>query len=401
MGTLGGMRAAFVVAVADQGASLPPHVLRLLSSPQRPPHLNFTPAAHRFWSSTDGRTALGAWQELPAEQRTCWTTQPGGIAVVCGMPRVIGSPWRPRQEWPQVIAELLDVEGRGAPDPTTVAGLWIGAAIADDGHGMIVNDPFATRPIHHARGAHRTVISSNPHLAAFAAAEEGRTPARDAPGVCAIAMTGQRFVRHSGYTGVEPFRPGHYIVLRPGTRPEIVERRAIWWPPDSYFEAGRDELIDLAADGVSEAVGAARTFPARLLVADLTGGRDSRLVLAGALLAGITDDLVFKTAGPPTLPDVVVARELAARYGLRHVRSSGLRRIRQERGIPTTQRARSAAAGWREAARTYIDAAAATDNIMQVKVKESAAEEADEVLLNGLMGESLRSFATWPVTTEE
>ena len=58
--------------------------------------------------------------------------------------------------------------------------------------------------------------------------------------------------------------------------------------------------------------------PARALLANITGGRDSRLVLALMLSEGITDQFVFTTFGSPQLPDTIVATAIADRFGLDH-----------------------------------------------------------------------------------
>jgi hypothetical protein len=56
----------------------------------------------------------------------------------------------------------------------------------------------------------------------------------------------------------------------------------------------------------------------------LTGGRDSRLILALLRADGLADDIECQTLGAEDLPDVVVARQLATLFGLRHVTAPGL-----------------------------------------------------------------------------
>ena len=51
---------------------------------------------------------------------------------------------------------------------------------------------------------------------------------------------------------------------------------------------------------------------------ELTGGKDSRLVLAVALHAGLADSFTCVTYGPEGLPDMQVARSVAERCGLVH-----------------------------------------------------------------------------------
>jgi asparagine synthase (glutamine-hydrolysing) len=75
---------------------------------------------------------------------------------------------------------------------------------------------------------------------------------------------------------------------------------------------------DLTAADVAESLtGLARaTAEIAPLTCGLTAGRDTRVVLAIALAAGL--DVDYYTSGHATDPDVVIARELAQAFGLRH-----------------------------------------------------------------------------------
>lgn len=53
--------------------------------------------------------------------------------------------------------------------------------------------------------------------------------------------------------------------------------------------------------------------------AGLTGGKDSRLILALLIADGSADDVVFETYGSDGLADVAVARQIAASFDLQHV----------------------------------------------------------------------------------
>jgi hypothetical protein len=69
---------------------------------------------------------------------------------------------------------------------------------------------------------------------------------------------------------------------------------------------------------VGDSLRAALEYPAERHIVRLTGGKDSRLVLAAALRAGIADQFVYETVGPPELADVQIAAELCEAFGLRH-----------------------------------------------------------------------------------
>lgn len=80
--------------------------------------------------------------------------------------------------------------------------------------------------------------------------------------------------------------------------------------PGTGFDAQRSASILVAA------VRALGDWPGRPNVMLVTGGRDSRLVFAAALRAGI--DMDVRTGGTDDMPDVVIGRQLAAAAGLEH-----------------------------------------------------------------------------------
>ena len=80
----------------------------------------------------------------------------------------------------------------------------------------------------------------------------------------------------------------------------------------------RDNSSELTVEDVAESLtGLARaTSEVHPLTCGLTAGRDTRVVLALALAAGL--DVDYYTSGHGTDIDVVIARELAEEFGLRH-----------------------------------------------------------------------------------
>jgi hypothetical protein len=73
---------------------------------------------------------------------------------------------------------------------------------------------------------------------------------------------------------------------------------------------------EAAARTLIDSVRALADWPGRPSVVPVTGGRDSRLVLAGALRAGIAFDAV--TGGAPESPDVLSARAVCEAAGIGH-----------------------------------------------------------------------------------
>src|SRR4051794_22004125 len=98
-------------------------------------------------------------------------------------------------------------------------------------------------------------------------------------------------------------------VRRVGGAPAIAPARLA-----GLFGGGFDP--DRAAALLVAAVRALADWPGRPSVVPVTGGRDSRLVLAAAMAAGI--DFEATTGGDDSSPDVMIGRRLAELAGVRH-----------------------------------------------------------------------------------
>lgn len=83
--------------------------------------------------------------------------------------------------------------------------------------------------------------------------------------------------------------------------------------------AGRsyDEVLERTADELRGSLGSLTSLPDVPVVAHLTGGFDSRMVLAAALSAGVQDRLHFFCSGPDGTADRIIADGLTQLFGLR------------------------------------------------------------------------------------
>jgi hypothetical protein len=106
---------------------------------------------------------------------------------------------------------------------------------------------------------------------------------------------------------------------------------------------------------------------------DLTGGKDSRLVLAVALTAGLADRFTLRTVGAPDLRDVQLASSLAGTFGLDH--ESGAFRPPDPR--PYADRVRA-----------FVGS---TNGMMNIWDLKSPRSTPPVVRVSGMSGECLRS----------
>lgn len=367
------MRSAFVVVVARPGRSIPDHVARFLDERQAP--LPFRSKADHRWRSTDGRTVVGCWQEgsKTEDGGYRWQANGAGIAVSAGAVRASGRPWGGESTWTSAVVDALSVRSaEGAVDH--LRGLFTAAVVEPGGRGVVVNDPLAFSFLFHATSDDLIVVASHPALAAHAIAAPGARPARDALAVAGLAHTHDRVGAVTGYAGVTALPPGTYVELRAGHSPRLGHRPPPWLPTDGMRSMTPEEMLEASACEMEDEVLAAPTFPARRHLAEITGGKDSRLVLAAVLSSGSAAAFEFWTDGPADLPDVQIAGVLARELSLTH--ASGIRpgRYAEDHLGRIT---------------TYVDHTAGMHSFWMLK---SPPVECDPwVRVNGLFGEGLRS----------
>jgi hypothetical protein len=153
----------------------------------------------------------------------------------------------------------------------------------------------------------RVVSGSALVLAAIAGAS------LDDDAVFEAIANGSVYGRRSLYRGVSKIPAATLVRYGAAGRSETT-----WFDLGSVgFHRARDSGGDEAlAAALVDAVGATTRDPSGACVLDLTGGYDSRAILAAALKAGGS----FRTVvnGPADDPDVVAAERIAATFGLRH-----------------------------------------------------------------------------------
>ncbi|KAA0975334.1 hypothetical protein FQ154_14140 [Paeniglutamicibacter gangotriensis] len=124
----------------------------------------------------------------------------------------------------------------------------------------------------------------------------------------------------SSYEEIRTLDSFEYIHLKNGQLSIVNLREELLdYGPSSYFE-----LMRLARRDILENVVAAATVPSSVAVAHITGGFDSRLVLAAALHAGVSNEFEFFCSGPDMTRDRIIADGLTRKYGLSRTQSPGL-----------------------------------------------------------------------------
>jgi hypothetical protein len=206
-------------------------------------------------------------------------------------------------------------------------GVYLVVVFGHDGSVSIASDPLGTYPWFVHDTPERVVVSNNVLLIEQVLTTLGAAPARNGD-VFAQELVARSAVR--GRVGVNDIRlvpVGHGARLRQRAAPRLELLVDPVTPPSSgdhrevtraseHLPAAVALAVDQAAMEIRENVRAvARSSYARR-VCDLTGGADSRVVLAALLAEGIEDDFEYHCIGEHPGPDYAASAYLQDLLGL-------------------------------------------------------------------------------------
>ena len=238
------------------------------------------------WSDPTGRVVVKAW--------------PGNA------PRDLQNGLRITAGWPVVVEDRL-------------AGHYARVQLDESGRGTVRQDPYGLHPLYIGSDRGVTLLANRPHLVAGELERlTGARAARDHRCAAWLAFSGYPIGDWTGYGDVRCVPFGATVRIDPDHGVRFSFTDAPWQRPAMDID---DSCIDRIESGLianlRAALGAMEHTP-RLL---LTGGRDSRLVLALAVRAGLLQDIEIVTFGEADMPDAIVAKELATSLGLKHTSS--------------------------------------------------------------------------------
>lgn len=313
----------FAVVVSRRGGRVPARVLdRLRESGCA--DVPFDAQSHLVWSNEGGTVWFGGWQDASDEGPAAhhWHVDDDGLTAFAGQlwPRREG--WRGTRPWAEQLAERLRVTPL-IEESDDLAGVYVAASLHRRGRCSVAADPLGIGLIYWGQGQDVSVISSRAALAAgLLVADRGGEPKRDALGAGWLAFGIHAMGRQTGFEQVSVVSQGARLEIDPGEAVRVLPPAHRPWHFDPKSTPSPKEALAEARLEIAVAIRMAHSLPAPTC-AGLTGGKDSRLVLALVLADGLADDVEFQTAGRRDLPDVVVASQIAESFGLRHVVNPG------------------------------------------------------------------------------
>jgi hypothetical protein len=204
------------------------------------------------------------------------------------------------------------------PPPLQLGGIFAAVSLSQDGRGSVATDPLSVAILYRSETDDCVTFATSPALAARAATEPGAEPDRDRLCTAWLPFLGWVVGDRTGFTAVRALPIGARVQLDPAYGSRVVCANTTPWVDADGELDGRAELVDAVHADLTSSVRSIAQLPSRRKVADITGGRDSRLVLALILQEGLSEEFDFRTTGMDFAPDSIVGREIAKAFHLSH-----------------------------------------------------------------------------------
>ena len=279
--------------------------------------LGFTPRHRLDWSDGSGAVQVACWHNEEDRGAGAWHEQDGAVGFVAGSVRWRGEDWYSPTRWARHL--VAAAPSRSLDDlHDQLRGLFVAGYLSAAGDGWLMTDVMGMRLLYWGEDEDVTVISSRAALVAEGLARFRDEPPRDDTSACWLAFTGFRVGNDTGYQGVQVAPQGAHLLVHEAAPTWVQTNPLVVDPGDELRSCTVGELGEILYEDVAESLRAALSYPAERHIIRLTGGKDSRLVLAVALRAGLASEFTYETIGPPDLADVQIASELCHHFSLEH-----------------------------------------------------------------------------------
>lgn len=292
--------------------------------------LVFPVADRSIWYNHDRSIAVVVWSSGldPFAAGPAWHATDDSFTAYSGYVWPRGRGWEGETPWASQLSRFCD-RPEFPREVDQLSGTFTAAHVRSRGLGYVFSDPFSIGNVYFAERPNHAVFSSRAAIAAWLAAPKGRAPRRDPLGIGWLGFAGVILDDVTGFEGVRllpqcariEFDESGDHAIRSAVHP------ANWYPQLLPPE----EAVALARRDLEGELGAIAGMAATTVLADLTGGKDSRMILAAMLSAGVADRYEFWTAGTPGLPDVRIANQLVETFGLTQARRGPLPTTEPER----------------------------------------------------------------------
>lgn len=308
----------FAIAVAKPGRRVGATVRSILTAPS-PGVLPFVPEGHLAWSDRSNSIAFGGWQAGTDALAlgSHWDEHVGGLVAFAGHPLRIGGAWSTGESWARQLSDLT--RGRSAEDAIgLLEGVYAMTRLTSAGHGWVVSDPLGMAVLYRAENEDITVISTRAGLAARLVTPPDREPERDAEALASLAYASYMIGDQTGYADVHALPQGSCIVISARGAETRIWAEMPWLPDRPTGPAEFSGVVESVRVSLASTIRTTASLEAPVRTMELTGGKDSRLILSLLLSENLADQYTFITWGAEGIPDWNIATEIADRFELHH-----------------------------------------------------------------------------------
>ena len=216
--------------------------------------------------------------------------------------------------------ENLNFSISHVPDVTGTACPYVNVRLDRLGHGIIKQDPLGLYPLYVGTDRDTAFISNDPHRIADALSAATGTVVPKCLSLSAYLVSCDRPIGFkTGFEGIHFTPYATRLEIDPDQGVQYVPQSPPWSPEwDVLGNEEVDSIIEHCAADMTENLRSWVERAQRKPVLLLTGGLDSRLVLALAIEAGVLPAVKLRTSGDIQHPDVQIAVELTKRLQVSH-----------------------------------------------------------------------------------
>jgi hypothetical protein len=241
---------------------------------------------------------------------------PDGLTTFDGLPFLAGEALPPGR-WSKALAAML---GRHAPDDVQhrLRGAYTLCHYDATRTIRAFGDFAGLFPLFYLQSPEYVAISNRQSMLAGL---HRASPGGDFDHLAMSWLTGQTMVcgDRSPHLDVRALPTGSHIAISPAGVLRVARLNRQFWHPGDGYRPLRPDDFDRAASALRENYEALASMPVPSFSMSLTGGKDSRLNLAGVLGTGLHLRLSETfTWGPPDSPEIECAAALAAASGVPH-----------------------------------------------------------------------------------
>jgi len=269
----------------------------------------FADKANTHWSM--GSVQLLAWAVNSSNNDLTDPSNKSAKFVLCGTP--VSSVAH------QTAADLID---RGQ-----LAGLVGNFAIATQIGPVaisLLNDPFGLQPLFWYKGKSCSICGTRADLVGIAAEKiDGLELQLNLDCIRQMTILGQAEGQKTAICQVDIVPYGHEVFFNNSGMTSARYWPAIWRQDMKDKTKGLKELHDIVDAKIQMFRNLVKRSNSPIEI-DLTGGKDTRTILAICKAAGILKDVVFVTQGAESFPDVIIASHIAKTMDLNFVNTDWL-----------------------------------------------------------------------------